>query len=328
MNYIKRIVAALLVAVGCVAGNAGTIYDMGVEAYNNGQLDMARGYFNQALKLDADDGLAQAYLGAIELSEEKPQQAIEMLDKAVGNIDKEKNAEFLGWTYHVRYQAHEMLEDHEAALADVNQAINYRGDVGSYYQDRGILHYNNKLTDLALADFQKAATLDPQDANNQLCMARCYIRMHDRDHAIEALQACKTTDPSMADDCNALIEKLQGFNADMSVETAERDTVASDNVVLPEFPGGRKALKSTIQGLINYPQAARDKGISGRVIVEALIDTQGRVTQPTIQQGVDTDLDAEALRVVGQLPAFAPATQNGTPVECRYTIPIDFHINP
>ena len=50
--------------------------------------------------------------------------------------------------------------------------------------------------------------------------------------------------------------------------------------VMPEFPGGMKALMDFIQKNIRYPEEVRKNGIQGRVAVSVVIDENGRVTDP------------------------------------------------
>ena len=52
--------------------------------------------------------------------------------------------------------------------------------------------------------------------------------------------------------------------------------------VMPEFPGGMKALMDFIQKNIRYPEEVRKNGIQGRVAVSVVIDENVRVTDPVI----------------------------------------------
>ncbi|NSW94630.1 MAG: energy transducer TonB, partial [Bacteroidales bacterium] len=44
-------------------------------------------------------------------------------------------------------------------------------------------------------------------------------------------------------------------------------------------------------------------------------------------KGVDPELDAEAIRVVSELPEFQPGRQGGKPVAVWYMVPITFALN-
>ena len=55
--------------------------------------------------------------------------------------------------------------------------------------------------------------------------------------------------------------------------------------VMPEFPGGTKALLSFIAENLKYPQKAIDEQTEGRVIVQFVIDKTGKVSSPEVIRG-------------------------------------------
>jgi TonB family protein len=76
-----------------------------------------------------------------------------------------------------------------------------------------------------------------------------------------------------------------------------------------------------------YPKKAQDKKIGGRIFVNFVIEKDGSVNEIEIARGVHPTLDAEAMRVVSELPKMIPATQRGEPVRISYTLPINAKIN-
>ena len=109
-------------------------------------------------------------------------------------------------------------------------------------------------------------------------------------------------------------------------EDNEAYVSACDN--MPEFPGGTKALMEYLARNIKYegPIAQGDIGISGRVIIQIIIDKEGNVTDPKVVRSVDPYLDKEALRVVSHMPKWTPGTQQGKPVAVKYSIPVVFRM--
>ncbi len=93
---------------------------------------------------------------------------------------------------------------------------------------------------------------------------------------------------------------------------------------MPMFPGGDVDLLKFIGENTNYPQAAKEANIQGRVIVRFCVTAKGGVNQASILKGVSPELDEEALRVVATLPAFKPGKQGGKPVPVWYMVPITF----
>jgi periplasmic protein TonB len=65
-----------------------------------------------------------------------------------------------------------------------------------------------------------------------------------------------------------------------------------------------------------YPQAAREAGVEGRISVELIIDEQGAVVEAKIIKGLGFGLDELALARAKSC-TFSPATQSGAPVVFR-----------
>jgi protein TonB len=68
---------------------------------------------------------------------------------------------------------------------------------------------------------------------------------------------------------------------------------------------------------------ARQMGIQGKVWVSFIIEKDGRITDVTVDRGVDKLLDEEAVRVVKLFPKMTPAKVGGRAVRMRYSLPIN-----
>ena len=78
---------------------------------------------------------------------------------------------------------------------------------------------------------------------------------------------------------------------------------------------------------IRYPEAAQNKGIQGKVVVQFVVEKNGKVGEVKVARGVDPDLDREAVRLCKTLPAFSPGRNAvGDPVRVWYTLPITFKL--
>lgn len=95
----------------------------------------------------------------------------------------------------------------------------------------------------------------------------------------------------------------------------------------PVFPGGEAALLKFIQTSIVYPQAAKEKRITGKVTMSYTITETGAIDNINISESADPLLDSEAIRVVKLMPAWQPAKLKGTPVRVSYRIPVNFVLN-
>lgn len=95
---------------------------------------------------------------------------------------------------------------------------------------------------------------------------------------------------------------------------------------MPEFPGGAAGLMRYLQENIKYPPEAAKNNIEGRVMVQFIIDETGQVGEIKVVRPISEELDAEAVRVVKNLPKFEPGRQDGEAVSVWYTLPIVFKL--
>jgi len=98
-----------------------------------------------------------------------------------------------------------------------------------------------------------------------------------------------------------------------------------DNIEeMPEFPGGDTGLREFIAQSVRYPKAAMQKSLQGKVFVSFVILEDGQLANIAIAKGVHPLLDAEAIRVVQQMPKWKPGQYGGKAVKVRYTVPFNF----
>lgn len=74
-----------------------------------------------------------------------------------------------------------------------------------------------------------------------------------------------------------------------------------------------------------YTEIARKARIQGLVIIEAVIDRQGNVTEARIIKGLPMGLDQEALSAIRRWK-FKPGTLNGNPVPVYYNLTVNFRL--
>ena len=106
----------------------------------------------------------------------------------------------------------------------------------------------------------------------------------------------------------------------------DSDRIFSFVEIAPEFIGGTSALMKYLSENILYPTIAQEVGIQGRVYVQFVVNKKGEITNVEILKGIDRSLDAEALRVVQNMPNWSPGSQSGKPVNVSYRIPINFKL--
>jgi TonB family protein len=96
---------------------------------------------------------------------------------------------------------------------------------------------------------------------------------------------------------------------------------------MPVFPGGDAALLKYLAENTKYPENAKKNKITGKVILRFIVEKDCTISDVTILQSVDPEIDAEAIRVVKSLPKFAePAMEKGKIVSVFYMVPITFSL--
>jgi TonB family protein len=91
--------------------------------------------------------------------------------------------------------------------------------------------------------------------------------------------------------------------------------------VMPELQGGMAAL----QRRILYPEAARRRGIEGRVFVRFVVDQRGMPGDIQVVRGIGGGCDEAAAQAVGE-SRFTPGYQDGRPVKVRMSLPVTFRL--
>ena len=84
---------------------------------------------------------------------------------------------------------------------------------------------------------------------------------------------------------------------------------------------------SVLSWLRSFPAEAREKGIEGRIIIQFVINKNGKAVEPLIVQSVDPLLDKEAIRLINSMPKWKPGEEKGEPVRVKFTMPINFRLS-
>ena len=92
-----------------------------------------------------------------------------------------------------------------------------------------------------------------------------------------------------------------------------------------QFQGGDiDAFRDWIQTKVVYPPEAIKNGIFGKVIVQFVVDSKGKLGDIKILRGVDPLLDNAALQALQSSPDWVPAKQDGKEVRQQFVIPVYF----
>lgn len=96
---------------------------------------------------------------------------------------------------------------------------------------------------------------------------------------------------------------------------------------MPEFPGGIEAMYDYIKRNLSYPRIAMENQVQGKVVISFVVMPDGSIQMTNLERGIGYGCDAEAMRVVNEMPVWNPGMQNGKKVPVRLMLPVLFQIN-
>lgn len=102
-----------------------------------------------------------------------------------------------------------------------------------------------------------------------------------------------------------------------------QEVVFSQMEQMPEFPGGMDSLQVFLQKNLTYP-ASLDHQVDANVIVQLVINKNGKIKDITIIRSAGKAFDDEVIRVIKLMPDWTPAIQRGKPVSAKYNLPVKF----
>lgn len=94
----------------------------------------------------------------------------------------------------------------------------------------------------------------------------------------------------------------------------------------PEFPGGEDEMVAFLKKHLRYPNRAREDGVNGKVVIDFVIDKEGKISEIKVLRKAGYGFDDEATRVLGMMPNWRPGKINGQTVKAHYNIPIVFQL--
>ena len=117
-------------------------------------------------------------------------------------------------------------------------------------------------------------------------------------------------------------------DSEIQEDTSEEEGLCVDWFCSPEFPGGKDSLNDFIQKNLHYPSSSDFDRDSCVVLLEFVVEVDGSITNPKVIVSVNSDFDAEAVRLVKSMPKWVwphPERCYGGVVErCYYLLPVWF----
>ncbi|MHC8949739.1 TonB family protein [Sphingobacterium hungaricum] len=95
--------------------------------------------------------------------------------------------------------------------------------------------------------------------------------------------------------------------------------------VQPLYPGGIYEARKFIGNNFRYPEKVKSN-VRGVIDVQFIVDKTGKISYVEVINGINSELDSEAVGVIRRLRKFEPALKDGIPQEVKFRMPINMSI--
>lgn len=177
-----------------------------------------------------------------------------------------------------------------------------------------LIHNADSLLDKeALRILQAMPPWRPAKFKNEIVRSKSYVPMYFRLNKNARATARRAATPAQI-----------YAKTDAEIANSEVFSVVDK---MPQYPYGEKELAGFIEHQIRYPKEARQQGIEGRILCSFIVATDGSISNIQVVQGLDPQLDREAIRVLSLMSKWIPGEKNGEKVNVKCLLPIDFSID-
>ena len=81
---------------------------------------------------------------------------------------------------------------------------------------------------------------------------------------------------------------------------------------------------------LRYPAIARENGVEGTVVIQFVVDQEGKVDEVNIVRDIGAGCGEAAAKIVNDMnnlpERWTPGKQRGRPVKVLYTLPVKFQL--
>jgi TonB family protein len=211
---------------------------------------------------------------------------------------------------------HDQVIDDATALAkNSSMPVDVPADVQQTYDALKAKHPDQKLLLVEVDDEGKAKLKEMQDVINSLDQNK-----------ITSINIIKPEAKAGEPVRNFMIIQHNEYVSAIS-ERSKSDEVYTIVEESASPVGGMPALFDFLGKNMKYPTKAAQDQVEGVVMIEFVVQPDGQITDAVVKKGVEASLDAEALRVVQQLPAWNPGKNEGVVVRQKMVLPISFKLS-
>jgi len=224
-SFIFVLIIFSLFIVGCEYDEY--YLNIGNARLSSGKLDMAKSYFEDALKYNKNSAEAYFGLGSVALAKKEYTDAVKIFTRVIGINPR------IAGAYFNRGVAWKEMGNIENAIIDVNKGIELNSGNAHAYTLRGDIYFDKKEYNLAIADYDKALAIDRTNAWLYLKRANYWYVNGNFKNTIFDLENALKLSPSNYNVMNnfawllATCSDKSYRNGEKSVQLAEKSVKAS-----------------------------------------------------------------------------------------------------
>ena len=108
----------------------------------------------------------------------------------------------------------------------------------------------------------------------------------------------------------------------------QKDEVLMQAEVMPKFNGGEvQDFRTWVMSQIHYPESMVKGKIQGRMLVEFVINKEGKLTDFHVIKELHKDASEQVADVLSKSPLWTPGQNNGKAVSMKFILPLDFRLS-
>ena len=88
----------------------------------------------------------------------------------------------------------------------------------------------------------------------------------------------------------------------------------------------KQSMMEFIANNVKYPVKAEENGVQGKVFVQIVVNSEGKIIEAEVKESVHPLLDKEAIRVVKSLQRWTPAKIKKVPVSSKMYVSVGFNL--
>ncbi len=104
------------------------------------------------------------------------------------------------------------------------------------------------------------------------------------------------------------------------------DSIYKNPEVAAQYFGGMDSILAYLDRNSVYPKISIKNCDEGTVIINCIVERNGRISVNHIVESISNELDAESRRLVENMPAWRPAIQKGQTVRSNVEISLEFNL--